>query len=203
MTRQISLTVTMLAMSLSLAGQSEPPKVSVVTFEFVASTGEEPLSGRFILDSSNGRVHDGKVTGELTLRLPYGKYLALYQGDFFSPVSREVTVDQPEVLFVLSEPLRNFAGIDMPPLEPLAISVRVQPAKPCAPGTSLWVKLIGVYSTYSAERKIGPNGFALFDTIDDGPYVLMIVDGTQVRALQVVKADRKVTTVSITPQDCK
>jgi hypothetical protein len=204
MTRyQISFAVAILAMSASLAGQSEPPKVSVVTFEFVASIGGEPLSGRFVLDSSNGRIHDGKVTGELTLSLPYGKYLALYQDNFFAPISREVIVDRPEALFVLSEPLKNFTGIDTPPSDPFAISVRVQPAKPCAPGTSLWVELVGVYSTYSAERKIGPNGFALFDAIDDGSYVLMILDGTQTRATQLVKTDRKVTTVSITPQDCK
>jgi len=97
MTRyQISFAVAILAMSASLAGQSEPPKVSVVTFEFVASIGGEPLSGRFVLDSSNGRIHDGKVTGELTLSLPYGKYLALYQDNFFAPISREVIVDRPE-----------------------------------------------------------------------------------------------------------
>ena len=96
MTRyQISFAVAILAMSASLAGQSEPPKVSVVTFEFVASIGGEPLSGRFVLDSSNGRIHDGKVTGELTLSLPYGKYLALYQDNFFAPISREVIVDRP------------------------------------------------------------------------------------------------------------
>lgn len=201
--RRLSFAAAILAMSASLPGQSEPPKGSVVTFEFVNTFGNEPLSGRFVLDSSNGRIHDGKVTGELTLSLPYGKYLALYEGNFFSPVSREVIVDQPEALFVLSEPLKNFAGIDAPPLDPFFISVRVQPVKPCAPGTSLWAKLVGVYSTYSAERKIGPNGFALFDAIDDGPYVLMIVDGTQTRAIQLVEADRKVKTISITPQDCR
>jgi hypothetical protein len=189
------------AMSANLAAQAEQPKTSVVTFEFVASIGQ-PLSGRFVLDSSNGRLHDGKVTGELTLSLPYGKYLALYEGNGFSAVSREVIIDQPEALFVLTEPLRNFVSDTSSP-HPSAISVRVRPVKPCAPGTSLWAKLVGVYSTYSAERKIGPNGFALFDEIDDGPYVLMIVDETQTRAIQLVKADRKVTTVSITPQDCK
>lgn len=195
--------VAILAMSACLAGQSEPPKVSAVTFVFVASFGGEPLSGRFVLDSSNGRLHDGKVTGELTLSPPYGKYLALYQDAIYSPVSREVIVDQPEALFVLTEPRKNVAGIDSPPLDPFAFSIRVQPVKPCAPGTSLWAKLVGVYSTYSAERKVGSNGFALFDGIDDGSYVLMILDGAQTRAIQLVKTDRKITTVSITPQDCK
>ena len=202
-TNQLGLALVTVAMSANLAAQADQPKISVVTFEFVASIGGEPLSGRFVLDSSNGRLHDRKVTGELTLSLPYGKYLALYQDNFFSPVSREVVVDQPEALFVLSEPLQNFSGIDTPPLDPFAVSIRVQPVKPCAPGTSLWAKLVGVYSIYSAERKIGPNGFALFDGIDDGSYVLMILDGTQTRAIQLVKTDRKVTTVSITPQDCK
>jgi hypothetical protein len=117
-------------------------------------------------------------------------------------VSRELTIDQPEALFVLSEPFNNFVS-DLTSPQPFAISIKVQPVKPCAPGGSLWAKLVGVYSTYSSERKIGPNGFALFDAIDDGQYLLMIVDGTQIRATQLVKTDRKVTTVSITPQDCK
>ena len=199
-TNQVGLALVTVAMGANLAAQADQPKISVVTFEFVDTIGQ-PLSGRFVLDSPNGRLHDRKVTGELTLSLPYGKYLALYQDNFFSPVSREVIVDQPEALFVLSEPLSNFVSDTSSP-EPFAISVRVQPVKPCATGTSLWAKLVGVYSTYSAERKIGPGGFALFDQIDDGSYVLMILDGTRTRAIQLVKTDRKVTTVSITLRDC-
>jgi hypothetical protein len=199
---QVGLALLTVAMSGNLAAQADQPKMSVVTFEFVASFLDEPLSGRFVLDSSNGRLHDGKVTGELTLSLPYGKYLAFYQDTIYSPVSREVIVDQPEALFVLTEPLRNVVS-DFSSPDPSAIGVRVQPVKPCTPGRSLWAKLVGVYSTYSAERKIGPNGSALFDELDDGSYVLMIVDGTQTRAVQLVNADRRITTVSITPQDCK
>lgn len=189
-------------MRVSSFGQTEPPKSSSVTFEFVSNRGGAPLSGRFVIDSSNGRVYDAKVTQEVTVRLPYGKYLVLYEDSIYSPVSREVRVDQPEAFFVLSEPLNNFVS-DEADGKPSAISVRVQPIQTCSPGGALWAKLVGVYSAYSAERKIGPNGFALFDAIDDGQYLLMIVDGAEVRATQLVKTDRKITTVSVTPQECK
>jgi hypothetical protein len=200
--RGISVAFATLAVSVSSFGQKDPPQSSSVTFEFVDNRGGAPLSGRFVIDSSNGRVYDAKVTQEVTVRLPYGKYLILYEDAIYSPVSREVKVDQPEAFFVVSEPLNNFVS-DVTDGTPSAISVRVQPIKTCSPGGALWAKLVGVYSVYSAERKIGPNGFALFDGIDDGQYLLMIVDGTQIRATQPVRTDRKVTTVSVTPQDCK
>ena len=147
---QVGLVLLTVAMSADLAAQADQPKLSVVTFEFVASIGQ-PLSGRFVLDSSNGRLHDGKVTGELTLSLPYGKYLALYQDDFFSPVSREVIVDQPEALFVLSEPLNNFVSDSSP--DPFAISVRVQPVKPwvCIRPTPPSERLVRTVSLFSMK----------------------------------------------------
>jgi hypothetical protein len=96
-----SATILLFAMGVSLYAQSDAPKSGEVTFEFVFSGGQFPLGGRLVIDSGNGRVYDAAVKGEATVRLPYGKYLVLFDANGFAPpVSRSITIDQQERFLV-------------------------------------------------------------------------------------------------------
>jgi hypothetical protein len=52
-------------------------------------------------------------------------------------------------------------------------------------------------------RKIGPDGTVLFDSLDDGTYVIMIVEAGQVRATQVTDTAGKLDKTNIDLEACK
>jgi hypothetical protein len=70
--------------------------------------------------------------------------------------------------------------------KPVTIRAKVQPATACGEGKSLWAKFVGAYSDYSETKKIGSDGVVVFQDIDDGIYVLMILDNDRPRATQTV-----------------
>ena len=163
-----------------------------------------PLAVRLIIDSDNGRIYDAPVEGEVVLHLPYGKYPILYSSRAFEPVSRSIVVNRPEQLVVLPLALSHFVGLadgkDVGP-DPVAIHAKVQPVTSCLAGRPLWAKIVGVYSDYIEVRKIQPDGSVLFDGLDDGLYVFMVLDGNRLRSTQTVTAVGKVT-LDIKLQDC-
>jgi hypothetical protein len=180
MTPKSSFTLIVLLMNLFIAvhlrGQTDTRR-SDVTFEFVFNRGEMQLKGTLNIYSSEGKnVFSKPVENQVQVSLPYGAYKLYYQDGAFLPITREIVIDQPEHIIVLSEPLQSYVSHAGRP-EPDTMSVRVQAVKSCAPDGPVWAKLVGVYSQYEALRKIGANGSALFENIDDGLYVVMIVDG--------------------------
>jgi hypothetical protein len=89
------------------------------------------------------------------------------------------------------------------PNDPVSVSLRVQNPATCTRGGFLWAKLTGLFSDYSAERKISTHGFALFEPVEVATYIVMVIDGEQVRALQPVKTWGQVTNVDISLTPCK
>ncbi len=185
-----------------LAGQPGPQKYSSVTIEVVGSHGGPQLGGSIEIFSEGVKVYSEQHTYEATAHLPFGKYTVVFKDIYylFEPASREVTVDRPECFFVLMEPSENL-NTDFSSSKLSAVRVQVQAAKTCAAGP-LWAKMVGVYSQYSEERKIGPDGSALFDEVNSGLYLVMIVEADQPRALKEVEILGGVTKVDVTLRTC-
>jgi hypothetical protein len=79
--------------------------------------------------------------------------------------------------------------------KPVTIRSRVQPATTCGNSKSLWAKLVGIYSDYSETKKIGSDGIVLFQDIDDGLYMLMILEDNRLRASQSITVGSSVPEV--------
>jgi hypothetical protein len=194
---RISITVLLaLIMNMDVYSQTGQQEYSNVTIEPVFSQGQLPLEGTLeIYPSGGGRIYKMEVKQTVNVRLPYGKYLIRLNDPRFTSTSREVTIDRPESFYVLSRALTNFVGHSESPK--VAIRIKVQPTSACGSGGFLWAKMVGVYSTYSMEQKIGPDGTALFESLDDGFYVIMIADDDQLRAIESVKTTVQETVVDI------
>ncbi|HEY3743972.1 MAG TPA: hypothetical protein VGL53_29210, partial [Bryobacteraceae bacterium] len=52
----------------------------------------------------------------------------------------------------------------------------------------LWARLFSAFGDGAVERPIGGGGYALFEDVSLGTYVLVVYDGEQVRALRTVEA---------------
>jgi hypothetical protein len=140
------------------------------------------------------------VKDEAVVDLAYGDYTVSFTSKFLADAHRKVTVDRQDCFVVLATDMDEVV-LDVPH-EPVSVSVRVQPPDSCAPAGLLWTKLVGVYSTYLGERRVAPGGFALFEPVQPGSYVVMVVDGQKVRAMQTVKTFGSVTVVNIPLGHC-
>jgi hypothetical protein len=185
-------------------GQSAESAEGTLNIRIVSSLGATVRVGRLSIYANGTRAYSADVAGETTVRLPYGQYSVDFSSIAWKPVHRQVKVDKPEVLVILGTTREEFPGF-LPEMrmEPLIISLRVSPAIACSQGLALWAKLVGVFSDYSAEREIGPLGFTKFDPVDDGTYVVMIVDGERVRSVQSVTTTAKVSVVNLALPECK
>jgi hypothetical protein len=183
-------------------GQSGGRKDATLTVRIVSRFGGAMPGGRLSIRSRNGVfAYEAGVKSEISVSLPYGEYLVSFRGDFLAPVERGVTVDRPECFTVLATDMDRVV-LDVKH-DSVSISVRVQPATSCAGGGLLWAKLAGVFSDDSSERRIGSAGFALFDPVEAGTYVLVIVDGPEVRAAQVVVTSGPTTVANVALAPCK
>ena len=199
------LVLSTLALGAPLIGQPES-KFSQVTFEFVFGPGDrlidhQPIKGRLIVDSDNGRSYDATVTREITIRLPYGDHRVSFIPDGFRETNRLIAVDQPEHFYVIplsvgdAIPLIDNAG----PTKPILLRAQIAPLKTCNGGEFLWAKLIGVYTDYSEIQRIRPDGSVTFQGESPDLYMLLILDGSEVRASRVLLGG----TTQIKLSDCE
>jgi hypothetical protein len=180
----------------------DQPKRSDVIFELLWNDGK-PLELTLEIDSQDGRqLYREKVRSQAIVPLPYGSYLVKYEGDGFASATRRLTVDRLDQLVVFTEFLEDYRIIVEPP-PPGGITMKVHPMKSCTPNGTLWAKLVAVYSDYSQERKLSSYGFALFEPVNHGTYVLMIVDRDRVRATRVVSTIANLTSLDIALEDCE
>lgn len=135
-----------------------------------------------------------------TVSVPYGKYTVTFEHAILKPRSRQLVVDQPEVLLVLTTRVSDAVG-EFATTGPAGISIRIKPTVACSEGP-LWVKVVGVFSDFDGTRSINSYGYALFEPVEPGQYMVMILDGRQVRATQFVKVIGKTGTADIQMQNC-
>jgi hypothetical protein len=166
----------------------------------VASNVGGPVRTGSLSVTRNGRqVYSAEIKSGAMVRLPYGDYTVDFKAFGWKPVHKQIKVEKPEGLIVLGaigEDLMEIRDV------PVAITLKVSPSTSCSADSEMWAKLVGVFSDYSTQEKVGPYGITLFDSIDAGTYVVMIVDGKRVRAVQAVTTKSRVTVVPLTLLEC-
>ena len=153
------------------------------------------------LVSSFNRNDGSDALDEVKTVLPYGTYTVTVKGTFLVTASRKVVVDQPNCFVVLATDMGREV-LDFR-IDRVAVSIATTPAEPCDPKERLWAKLIAVYGDYSAERLVGPHGFALFEPVELGKYILVIAEGDRVRGLTPVTTKGTVTRIKVQLSPCE
>ncbi|HUA20647.1 MAG TPA: hypothetical protein VMB25_17990, partial [Bryobacteraceae bacterium] len=181
------------------AASCQEPENSALTIRLTSPLGGTLPSGNLTISRQGRSVLATTAKDEYVAHLPYGRYTIRFTAKFLRPVQREVEVNRPEQFLILAADPEDFV-LDLP-MKPVGLSIRVT-GRPCS-GRRLWAKLVGVYTDYSSERLMSPLGFALFDSITPGAYILAIIDGDRVRATQSVATRGPLTTVGVSLVDCK
>lgn len=191
-----------LALAQGAASQSSDARTGVLTVHINVNQRDSLPGGRLSVYLKQGEpVSWTDVRGERTVHLPYGDYTVAFEAEFLKPVKRQVTIDKPETFLVLATNMAD-AVLDLRH-EPVAVSLSVQPPAACTPGAYLWAKLTGVFADYASERKIGPFGYAVFEPLEVGTYVVTVVDGRTVRAIKPVATWGEITVVDIQLPACQ
>jgi hypothetical protein len=193
----------LLAVGISVAnGQPEVTKYGSLVVHITSLSGDPLPAGKLSIHSKAGTLlYSAGAKDQTSTRLPYGNYVVSFDSEFLRPVRREVKIDRPDCFLVLATDMDSIV-LDISH-DPVSVSVRIRPPDSCTLGGVLWVKLVGVFSDLVTERRIGPGGFALFEPVDPGAYVAIIVDGQRIRAVQSLSTWGPVTTVEIPLKVCK
>jgi len=193
----------MFAIPTAAAGQTLPleQNVGTVIVQFRTLVGGRLPAVNFSVRAKNGTsVLAETARDEAAIQLPYGEYVLTAEAKFLRSVSRAFTVDRPKSFVVLATGMDRFV-LDMEN-SPVAVTVAVAPASACDPEGRLWAKLIPVYGEGAMEQIVSPNGYALFEPVDVGKYVILVVDGDRLRGIAAITTKGKVTATEIHLSDC-
>jgi hypothetical protein len=186
-----------------LFGQANEDFQGQLIVRIVSPFGGKMPKGRLLVKSTKtsqiNLVQD--IEDETTINLPYGEYNVSFETKFVRNVQRNVTLDKARYFLVLAADLDETI-LDVKE-EPVSISFRIHPNSSCGAGEQLWAKLLGAFTDQALENKVESGGYALFEPLEVGTYVAMVIDGEQIRGLQTVRTRGPVTIVDMSLTPCK
>ncbi len=183
----------------SAASAQTANEQGALTINLTDTRGLKVASGTLTIKSKQGKViYSATTEGPALVQLPYGRYSVEFENAWSPHVSREVVIDKPESFIELASTFVPEGGNPL-----VSISIKVDPVTSCTADGSLWAKLVGVYSLDEMEQRVTvPGGYALFEPVRGGSYVLMIVDGTKLRAILPVETTRQLMAVTARLSPC-
>jgi hypothetical protein len=147
------------------------------------STLGERLS-RLDIDLIEVQTHKSlksQLNGAVAAKLPYGTYTVRVSAPGFRRSERELRLDQPES----SVRMQLSVAIECGGLAEARGRVRPAPLD-----RELWVKLVPLRGVGGAETRVSRTGSFLAGGLDDGQYLLLVVDGTTIVHTQIVVVPR-------------
>lgn len=182
------------------AGQADERQVGAVRVLMVSRSGDSLPAGRLTIETDRGTVvFTGTPKGEVTVRLPFGRYRVSFLHEMMMPTEKEVDVNKKATLVVL--PI-DFQLVHVDP--PVAdLSVRIRRSESCSDAESPrgWVRLVGVFSDVSLVAEV-KSGHALFESLKPGAYVAIVVSGTATLSAMPVSVRGKYTTLEVPITAC-
>lgn len=179
-------------------GQTEY-KQGTLTVNLTDTRGLKMPPGTLSIKSSEGKVvFAAAAEGQAIAHLPYDRYTVEFESAWSSMVRREVVIDKPDCFLELASTFVPEGG-NMPG----SISIKIDQTRSCTADGFLWAKLVAVYSQDAMERRISPGGYALFEPVEAGSYVVIVVDGAKIRATLPLVTTREITTATLTLSACE
>jgi hypothetical protein len=109
-----------------------------------------------------------RLNGAVATKIPYGTYIARVSAPGFRRSEREFRLDQPEILVRI----QLSVAIECGGLAEVRGGLHPAPA-----GRELWVKIVPLRGVGGAEARVNRDGSFLAAGLDDGQYLLLVVDG--------------------------
>jgi hypothetical protein len=192
------LGLSVLSATVSAPAQTTGPEEGTLRINLTDTSGLKVSSGSLSIKSGEGKVVYSATADGPVVQLPYGRYSVEFENPWSPRVSRDVVIDKPESFIELASTFVPEGGNT-----PVSISIKVDPAGSCTGEGSLWAKLVGVYSLDEMERRVVvPGGYALFEPVAAGSYVLIVVDGSKVRATLPIETTRPLVTAAVRLSAC-
>lgn len=183
----------------AVRAQTAGSERGALTISLNDTSGLKVAPGSLTIKSGQGTVvYSATTEGPVVVHLPYGRYSVEFENAWSPLVSRQVVIDKPDSFVELAPTfVPEGGGLRV------SISIKVDPATSCTAGGMLWAKLVGVHSQEEMERRIVlPGGYALFEPLGIGSYVLIVVDGSKVRATVPIETTGKLTTAAVKLSGC-
>jgi len=196
----VSLWMLMTALGAQLIGEPSENKLSDLTINIVTLAGRSTYRGTLTIRNEKGMaVYADEAKDKLEIRVPYGSYTVTFKLHLKQTV-RQININEPRVFVLLGVPDEDV--IFGHPTTPTSITVAIRPSTSCTSNGELWAKLVAVFSGYSVEKKVdGP--YALFESVEHGTYLVIILDGEKIRTVQPVATLGKLTSVKLELSSCK
>jgi hypothetical protein len=153
--------------------QVGPPQFGRVEVSAFSILGERlPILGIDLIEFGTHKSLKSRLNGAVATKVPYGTYLVRVSAPGFRRSEREIHLDQPEVLVRMQ----------------LAVAVECSSSfaeirgilRHAPPDRELWVKLVPLQGVGGAEVRISQNGSFLAGGLDEGQYLLLVLDGKAV-----------------------
>ena len=152
--------------------QIGPPPFGRIEVQAFTTPGER-LANIVIdlIEVGSGKSLTSKFHGAEASRIPYGFYRVRISAPGFRSMERELLLDQPALTLrtqlTVSMECGGFAKIDG----------SIQPA----PGDrELWVKAVPAIGSGGSEAPVSRDGKFLIAGLDDGDYLLLVLDGKSI-----------------------
>jgi hypothetical protein len=149
--------------------QVGPPQFGRIEVSAFSMLGERlPTLGIDLIEVGTHKSLKSRLNGVVATKIPYGTYLVRVSAPGFRSSAREFRLDQPEILVRI----QLSVSVECGGLAEVRGSVHPAPAD-----RELWVKLVPLRGVGGAEARVSRDGTFLAGGLDDGQYLLLVVDG--------------------------
>jgi hypothetical protein len=191
-----------------VCAQPAVQREGTLTICLVNPFGKRLPPGRLSVTSGGLSRYSADVDGVATVKLPYGTYTVTFEASWIEPARRVVEVDSAARFVVLTSQMEELEAPPKSdplgvPRDTISVSLRARPERSCKDGGILWAKLVGAFTDQVLERRVDSYGYALFEPLVAGTYVLMVLDGDRVRTLQTVTTTRRLTVLQVPLSGCE
>jgi hypothetical protein len=157
-----------------------PPKFGRVEVSAFSLIGERLANLRIDLrESGTDKSVNSLFRDSVANKVPYGTYVMRVSAPGFRSVQREVRLLQAD----LQIRAQLSVSVECSRFHEITGSVR-----PVNPNAEFWVKLVPLRGTGGADARVARDGTFLAAGLDDGQYLLLVVDGTTILHTQTVEA---------------
>jgi hypothetical protein len=164
----------LLALTVAWLGHAEcirvgPPQFGRVEVAAFSGLGERlPVLDIDLIEVGTHKSLKSHLKGSVVEKIPYGTYLVRVSAPGFHSSQREILLDQPEV----SVRIQLSVAMECADFEEIRAVLHHALA-----GRELRVKLVPLQGVGGAEARVSHDGSFLFGGLDEGQFLLLVVDG--------------------------
>jgi hypothetical protein len=146
-----------------------PPRFGRVEVSAFSILGKRlPVLNIDLIEVGTHKSLKSRLNGAEATKVPYGTYLVRVSAPGFRSSEREVRLDQPETLVRM----QLSVAVECGGFAEIRGALRHAPID-----RELWVKFVPLQGVGGAEARIGQDGSFFAGGLDEGQYLLLVVDG--------------------------